>query len=393
MSRPRAEERTGHDDPANAAPTGLPPAPSTGAVPDDLSDSPPDDPSDGPPGDAGPRRPRRHRVLLTIGVVLLVMVLLAVGFAWYVTDRYAGNITRIPGVFSGLDESTRPAPATPAPGTTDVPLTFLLVGVDSEAEDPVPGATAGAGDDATHSEVLMLVQLAADRQSAVAVSIPEDSVVPVPGYDRTNISAAFATGGPTLLVQTVELLTDIRIDHYLSVDFAGFAEVTDALGGVDVRVAEATQARNVSFTAGVNHLDGEEALAYVRQRAGLPEGQLDSVRRHQNYLRAVMTQVARDNLLTDPARLDDFLLAVTNSLSVDDEMSNLDVVSLVLSLRNLDPSDVGFLTVPVATSETGATVGVVDLDLERAARMWIYIQDGSLQEHINEFDELPAAPR
>lgn len=338
-----------------------------------------------------PRRPRRHGVLLATGIVLLVIVLLAVGFAWYVTDRYAGNITRLPGVFAGLDESTRPAPATPAPGTTEVPLTFLLVGVDSEAPDGPTGASADDG--SPRSEVLMLVQLAADRNSAVAVSVPEDALVPVTGYGTTSISAAYTAGGPTLLVQTVERLTDVRIDHYLSVDIAGFAEITDALGGVEVRVAETTQARGVTFTKGVNHLDGEQALAYVRQRAGLPGGALDSVQRHQNYLRAVSATVARDNLLTDPGRLDDFLLAVTSALSVDDGLSNFELVSLVVSLRNLHPADVTFLTVPLAGTLRDGAVSGMQLDLASAALMWSYLTAGALQDHAAEFDRLPDVPR
>ncbi|MBA3249258.1 MAG: LCP family protein [Geodermatophilaceae bacterium] len=350
-----------------------------------------DDDGDGRTGRS--RRQRRHRALSAIGALLLVLVLLTAGLAWYATARYAGNITRIPGVFAGLDESTRPAPPSPAPGSGDVTLTFLLVGVDSE--DRGNGSDALADTDQQSADVLMLVQIAASRDSAVAVSLPRTSTVPVPGYGSQPIGSAFIEGGPSLLVQTVEALTQVRIDHYVSVDFAGFAEITDAFGGVDVRVAAQSSARGLSLTQGVNHLNGEQALAYVRQRSGLPGGELDRVQRHQNYLRAMMTTISRENLLTDPGRLDDFLLALTDALSVDDTLSDFDVVSLMLSLRELTPADLTFLTVPVNRTEPAPPrpPQSLSLDAARAAQMWSYLREGSLQSHAGEFDQLARAPR
>lgn len=342
-------------------------------------------------------RPRRHprlrRVLLVLLASGLVIAMLAFGFVWYVTDRYGGNVTRIPDVFSSLDEENRPAKPTPVAGTDAVPITFLLVGSDSRADGPTTGEDAVVDPGSERSDVLMLLQVSADRQSAFAISIPRDSFVPVPAYGTTKINAAFAYGGPSLLVQTVEQLTDIRIDHFLSVDFNGFKAITDALGGVDVRVAEETHAFGVTFTQGVNHLNGDSALAYVRQRYRLPGGDFDRVQRQQNYLRAVMSTVSRDNLLTDPARLDDFILAVTGSMSVDDELSNLDLASLALSLRGLQPANVAFLTAPVAGTGMEGTQSVVYLDMPKAEQMWSFINAGTLQQHLTEFNQLPDVPR
>lgn len=345
-------------------------------------------------GDGGSRvsrRRRRHRVLTALSAALLVLVLLTAGLAWYLTARYAGNITRIPGVFAGLDESTRPAPPSPAPDSDDVPVTFLLVGIDTAVRGEGSEALAETGEQS--ADVLTLVQVAADRNSAVAVSLPGTSAVPVPGYGTRPIGSAYTEGGPTLLVQTIEALTQVRIDHYVSVDFAGFADITDAVGGVDVRVAAPMTAPGLSLTQGMNHLDGQEALAYVRQRGGLPRGELDWVQRHQNYLRAMMSTVSRQNLLTDPGRLDDFLLALTDALSVDDTLSDFDVVSMVLSLRHLTPDDVSFLTVPVIRSEPSPRPQQsLSLDTARATQMWSYLREGSLQAHTAEFDQLADAP-
>lgn len=339
------------------------------------------------------RRSGWRRALLVLLVSSLVLALLAFGAVWYLTERYAGNVARIPGVFEAIPEDTRPDPPTPLPGTNAVPLTFLLVGSDSRAEGLTTGDDATEEAGSQRSDVLMMLQLAPDRESAFAISIPRDSYVPVPGYGTTKINAAYAYGGPSLLIQTVEQLTDIRIDHFVSVDFTGFEAITDAIGGVDVRIAEATYAHGVQFQQGLNHLDGEAALAYVRQRYRLPGGDFDRVQRHQNYLRAVMNKVSRDNLLTDPGRLDDFLLAVTSSISVDEGLSDVDLLQLAYSLRGLEQPDVAFMTAPVAGTGYEGTASVVYLDDAKAQQMWAYIGEGTLRDHLAEFEQLPDTPR
>lgn len=148
-------------------------------------------------------------------------------------------------------------------------MTFLLVGTDSRS------AASTTGEDATgpsfvpgaqRSDVVMLAQVSADRQSARVVSIPRDSWVEIPGRGRGKVNAAYSWGGAALLVATVEKLTGVRVDHFAVIDFAGFRSVVDAVGGVDVGVAARTASAGVTSQAGVNHLDGDAALVYVRQR-------------------------------------------------------------------------------------------------------------------------------
>lgn len=340
-----------------------------------------------------PRRGSRwRRALVGLLAVCLVLALVAAGAVWYLTDRYAGNVARLPGVFDGLDEESRPRPPASVAGT-DAPMTFLLVGSDSRAEGLTTGDDATEDPGSQRSDVLMLLQISGDRSSSFAISIPRDSYVPVPGYGTTKINAAYSYGGPTLLIETVEQLTNIRIDHFVSVDFTGFEAITNAIGGVDVRVAQDTYAHGVQFQQGLNHLNGEQALAYVRQRYRLPGGDFDRVQRHQNYLRAVMSKVSRDNLLTDPGRLDDFLLAVTNSISVDDGLSDYDLLTMAYSLRGLQQQNVAFMTAPVTGTGMEGTASVVYLDEALSQQMWGYINAGTLQEHLGEFEQLPATPR
>ncbi|MDQ3476837.1 MAG: LCP family protein [Actinomycetota bacterium] len=336
-------------------------------------------------------RSRRHspwrRVVIIVLVSGLVLGLGAFGVLWFLTDRYLGNVERISDPFSGLEESERPAPATPAEKAGEAPLTFILVGSDSR--DP-----AAEGPPTARSDVIMLMRISADRQHVQFISIPRDSWVPIPGYGLNKINAAYAFGGPSLLIQTVEGVTGTRIDHFAAIDFAGFKEITDALGGVDVQVAETTSQGGVTFTAGLNHLNGEEALVYVRQRKGLPGGDLDRVQRQQNYLRAILGTVFQQNMLSDLGSTDELLIALTDSISVDENLTDTEMLSLAYSLRGLNRNSLNFLTAPVAGLGREGSQSVVYLDTARAAPMWGYLKNDTLDEHLTEFgpDLLPEVP-
>jgi LCP family protein required for cell wall assembly len=216
----------------------------------------------------------------------------------------------------------------------------------------------------------MLMHVAADRRTAAFVSIPRDSWVAVPDRGPDTISSAYAAGGPTLLVRTVEQLTALRIDHFALMDFAGFKDITDAVGGIDVRIAKATGDNRGSFPAGLNHLDGDQALVYVRQRYNLPGGDLDRVRRQQNVIKALMAKAASRGLLSSPTGTLKLADSVARAVSVDDSLDNGDLRSLVLSLRGLRPAGVKFLTAPVSGLGREGKQSVVRLDGTRSAELW-----------------------
>jgi LCP family protein required for cell wall assembly len=266
-------------------------------------------------------------VVISLGVLGLVGALVAGGALWFLTDRYAGNIDRVSDVFADLDAESRPAPATPAQETGEQPVTFLLVGSDTRATAE-EGIAAGG-----RSDAIMIARFSADRQHAQLISVPRDSWVDIPGHGMDKVNAAYAYGGPTLLIQTVEQLTDVRIDHYVAIDFEGLVQVTDDLGGVDVVVAETTSNGPYTFPAGINHLDGDEARWYLGQRYGLPGGDFDRVRRQQQYLQAVFGKLFSSATFTDPARLDAALLAVTSAVAADEQLGNAGMLALAYSLR------------------------------------------------------------
>jgi LCP family protein required for cell wall assembly len=275
------------------------------------------------------------------------------------------------------------------PGASAPPVTFLLVGSDTRADIP-----AGDLPDA-RSDAIMIARFTADREHAQIISIPRDSWVDIPGHGKDKINAAYAFGGPTLLIQTVEQLTGVRIDHFAAIDFAGLTQVTDDLGGVDVTVPKTTTNGPYTFPAGVNHLDGDQARWYVGQRHGLPGGDFDRIKRQQNYLRAMFGKLFSQQVFTSPGKLDSSLLAVTDAVAVDDSLSSTGLLSMAYSMRGLTPGDIDFFTAPVLGTGTEGAASVVYLDVPTDDRMWGYLQTDSLGPNAGEFsaETLPDVPR
>ena len=235
--------------------------------------------------------------------------------------------------------------------------------------------------------------LAPDGEHASVVSIPRDSWVDIPGRGMNKINAAYAFGGAPLLIRTVEKLTGVRVDHFGVVDFAGFTSLVDSVGGIDVKVAQATSNAGVDFRAGENHLDGAQALAYVRQRYGLPNGDIDRAARQQNAIKALLATV-QEKATTDLTALYAFATSVGDAVSVDDSLSNTGLVQLALENRNLRGSGVAFVTAPVAGLGREGEQSVVYLDERRSAQLWGAVRNGSVAQYadLNPTEALSATP-
>ncbi|MFP5072084.1 LCP family protein [Pseudonocardia nantongensis] len=334
-------------------------------------------------------RPKRRgrRVLAVLLAVVLVLLLAAAGAVVYLTSSIGNDISRIPDAFRGLDAGSRPASFG---GTT-----FLLVGTDSRAAGPTTGAGADAAVDAgsQRSDVIMLGTVAPDGRSASVVSIPRDAWVDVPGRGMNKINAAYAYGGAPLLIGTVEQLTGIRVDHFGVIDFAGFTSLVDSVGGIDVTVAQTTGNDGVDFTAGENHLDGTQALAYVRQRYDLPGGDLDRAARQQNAMKALLDKV-QQKVTTDPGAIYAFATSVGDAVSVDDSLSNAGLVQLAVGSRDLRASTVSFVTAPVTGLGREGGQSVVHLDAEQGAQLWGAVRNGSVAQYadLHPADALGSTP-
>ncbi|GAA4972904.1 LCP family protein [Pseudonocardia tropica] len=326
----------------------------------------------------GAGRPRRRgrRVLAVLLAVVLVLLLVVAGVVAYLTSSIGNEINRIPDAFRGIDAGSRPA--------TFGGTTFLLVGTDSRSDVPITGTEAAAGADggSERSDVIMLGTVAPDGEHASVVSIPRDSWVDIPGRGMNKINAAYAFGGAPLLIETVEQLTGVRVDHFGVVDFAGFTSLVDSVGGIDVQVARATGNAGVDFAAGENHLDGAQALAYVRQRYDLPNGDIDRAARQQNAIKALLEKV-QEKATTDPTALYSFATSVGDAVSVDDSLSNTGLVQLALANRNLRGSGVAFVTAPVAGLGREGAQSVVYLDDTRGQELWGAIRNGTVAQYAD----------
>jgi LCP family protein required for cell wall assembly len=341
----------------------------------------PADTTDTEPGGPRPRaRRRRGRRLVKIVLLSLAVLLVVVIGGIYLTgQRFTGQVHRFSGVFAGLDEASRP-PATAA-------KTFLLVGSDSLS--PAPPAVAADGDDAPsaaqRADMITLVRIGPGYTGVTVVSLPGDSWVDVPGHGMDRLSAGYDTGGPSLLIRTMEHLTHIRVDHFAVLDFAGIRAVTDALGGIEVNVASPVSINGVNLARGPNHLDGAGALAFLRRHEELPGGDVDRVRRRQETMRALLVKVGANGLLSSPVRGYEFLDTLSRWINVDDTMSDGELASMVWRLRGLEAGAITFVAAPVSGLAWEGTRAVVRLDSARATELWQAVAVGDPGRYLRKY--------
>ncbi|MER7165579.1 LCP family protein [Micromonospora sp. NPDC000207] len=327
-------------------------------------------------GGAGGRpRPRWRRIALVLGVLVLVLALLVGGGAWFYTRSLNENLARTD-PFSAITGG-RPAK------TVDGALNILMVGTDSRDPDaPVDQSSDWRAD------TIIMMHIPSDHRQAYLVSIPRDLYVPIPesadaecaSGRRAKINAAFAFGGLPLAVRTVECFSDVRIDHVMAIDFAGFKQVTDALGGVELKVERTVTSIHKpfrTFEKGTNHMDGAEALDWIRQRKQFPDGDFARMRHQQEFLRALMDKAASSGTLTNPARLNSFLRSVTDAVTVDQGFSLGD---MALQFRNLRGENLTFVTSPHLGSENINGESVVVSDREKALAMYQAITADRMSE-------------
>ncbi|WP_433230140.1 LCP family protein [Actinomadura formosensis] len=307
------------------------------------------------------RNKGRRRVAIGCGGLALgLLVLLASGF--YLLQRaYNGEVRRVAGAL----------PTAPGrPSSTGRGENWLLIGSDRRADIPSMGARA---------DTIMLVHLSGRGDRVSLISIPRDGWVPVPGHGTTKINAAFAYGGPPLLIRTVEQLTHVRVDHYAALDFGGFVKMTDTLGGVDVTITKRTHdpMHNRTWEAGRRHLNGAEALDFVRQRWNLPSGDLDRIKRQQAFLHALADK-AMDT--RNPIRIDRFVRAVTGSVTVDDSVTAGTLRRL--ARRLLKTSLTEYLTVPVAGTAERDRQSVVLLDEDGMRTLFTTVRQDRVGDYV-----------
>lgn len=339
-----------------------------------VQPAPPPTPPMGPPLSArGPsRRPRRRRtgrrVLAGVGLLLALLLIGLVAVPAYAWSR----VERVDATPAGDRPDDQP-------GTT-----FLFVGSDSreglteeERKELGTGSTAGS-----RTDTIMLVSIPPSGRPAL-ISLPRDSFVAIPGKGENKINAAYALGGPELLVQTVEAATDLRIDGYAEIGFGGFVNVIDAVGGIRMCLPEAIEDRdsNLDLPAGCQTLGGADALGYVRMRKADNRGDLGRVERQREMLGAVAAKAASPATLLNPVRYFRVATATADAVRLGEDTSFRQTASLALAMRKIAGGDGLTLTVPVANPDASTSAGSAVLwDEAKAEEMFGDVAAGDTSE-------------
>ncbi len=296
------------------------------------------------PGSVRRSAPHEWHARVWVAGLLAVLVLGISGTGWALVTYGESRINRVD-AFSGL--TNRPAEAEA--------VNYLLVG--SDTREGI-GNEYGTGSGA-RSDVTIVLHVSKKRDKVVLLSFPRDSLVTIPAHTSSEdekvpakdekINAALERGGPPLLIKTVEQLSGLHIDHYLQIDFAGFKDMVDALGGVDICVPEPLQdeSAGLDLQPGQQRLDPEQALAFVRARKSDPRGDLGRMDRQQQLLGAMLRHATSAGVLADPVKLTRFITAGLDSVTTDQALAPEDLIQLATRLRDLDTGQVQFVTVPV----------------------------------------------
>ncbi|MDT4940227.1 MAG: hypothetical protein QOJ34_316 [Pseudonocardiales bacterium] len=296
---------------------------------------------------------------------LSVLILIGSGVAWVTFKNFTAHVPH------GL-----PVPALAA-GESDpdgAAQNILLIGSDTRA-----GATraelkalhTGQDKSTVNADTMMVLHVPADGGHPTLVSFPRDSWVSIPGHGRGKINSAYPDGyyaaksagsserqaesaGIVQTIRTIHALTGLYVDHYMQVSLLGFYRISEAIGGVRVCLKQAQNASTdrdaygsgysgIDLPRGVSVIKGVQALAFVRQRHGLPHGDLDRIKRQQYFLRAAFQKILSAGSLLNPFKTRDLLEAISSSLLVDPD---LDLISLARQFATLTAGTITYVTIP-----------------------------------------------
>jgi LCP family protein required for cell wall assembly len=331
------------------------------------------------------------RVLIAL---LSATVLATAGYSWATLKRVRESVTTTD-VINVLSDVPNAPPA--MDGATDI----LLVGSDSRTDAqgrPLPANVLRQlrteASDGVNTDTIIVLRIPHDGSKASAISIPRDTYVPIPDYQDDKINAAYGVtklktmqrlqsegvndlaerekqgdqAGRRALVQVVQELTGVRVDHYAEINLYGFYLMTEVIGGVEVCLNEGTSDPNsgANFRAGQQRVSGGDALAFVRQR-NLPGGDLGRIKRQQVFMSAAVSELLSAGTFTDQGKLNGLLDAVNKSIVVDE---GLDLATLAQQAQGLAGGHFEFATIPVvdtnARNGRGQSIVTVDVDQVKA---------------------------
>ncbi|MFF2791307.1 LCP family protein [Streptomyces sp. NPDC058049] len=318
---------------------------------------PPQRPS-GPSGPSGPGHAPDWRRRIKVGSIVLASALLVTTVATYF---WADSKVRREVDLSKVIERPKEGDCT----------TYLIVGSDSRegmSDEEKKKLHTGSAEGKRTDSMMILAKCSSGN---TMISLPRDSDVEIPSFvgsesgkkfpaqgRRVKLNAAYAEDGPELLVRTVEHNTGLRIDHYAEIGFAGFANIVDALGGVELDIEKAfkDEKSGADFQAGKQTLNGEQSLAFVRTRYAFAESDLQRTKNQQKFLSALASQAATPSTVLNPFSLYPMLGAGLDTLIVDKDMGLWDMGQMFFAMKGVNGGDGVSMNMPISGQRGGNLV-------------------------------------
>jgi LCP family protein required for cell wall assembly len=300
---------------------------------------------------------RGRRIALVLGTVVVVLI---AGFA---------------GTYFWLNGKLNRSVTLPATSLTSAGTNWLITGSDSRAglsRAEIDAMHVGFDAGTLNSDSIMLLHLGSGRP--VLISIPRDSYVDIPGHGWNKINAALAYGGASLLIQTVENVTGLRIDHYMGIGFGGLVAVVNKIGGVPIclKTALSDPDSGVHLAAGCHNLNGDQALAFVRDRHSFATEDLQRIQDQRAFLSALLKKATSPGVYLNPFTALPFGSTAASSMSVDSGTSLLDLVDAASGLRDPETG-----TVPISNNNYYTSAGDTVLwNKDKATELFKALKDG-----------------
>ena len=322
------------------------------------------------PGLPRPLAGLRSRHGVRVGVRALfasisLLVILGSGIAWVTFKNFTADVPH------GLPVPALGANETDPDGAAQ---NILLIGSDTRdgaTRAELKALHTGQDHGTVNADTMMVLHVPTGGGHPTLVSFPRDSWVVIPGHGKGKINSAYPdaynaaksagktnrqaeSAGILLTIKTIHTLTGLYIDHYMQVSLLGFYRISEAIGGVRVCLNHAQNASTdrdaygsgysgIDLPKGVSVIKGVQALAFVRQRHGLPHGDLDRIKRQQYFLKAAFQKITSAGTVLNPFKLRDLLQAISSSLLVDPD---LDLLSLARQFETLTAGGISFVTIP-----------------------------------------------
>ncbi|HEU5420630.1 MAG TPA: LCP family protein [Streptosporangiaceae bacterium] len=345
----------------------------------------PEDPKRSP--GASRRRRLRRRIALAAVLSLAVVAGAVAVTGLLAVHSLTSSVHRIQGI-TALTAADQPL----MPAATRKSRTILLTG-----HAILPDSRGGSGQNGSStrpedpSGLIALVHLNASGQAGAVVNLPPNVVVHVPGHGQMLLQNTLQVGGPDLLIRTVEHVTNVRINDYSEVDFAGLRSVVGAMGGVNVVAPFTMHSEGFTFPRGVNHLNAASVLPYVRQ-AGVSE--IGREQLQSGLIRSILFKIAQQRMFSHLHTNFKVVHAMARALSVDSSMSNSELVSLALRLGHLRGRDGTFVTAPTDGSPLTGGTNAVHFNRPVARQLWKALRHDSVAAFARRypFTVTPLAP-